>query len=173
MADVVRLARTSRRTFYEHFGDLDECFLALFEQVTDRTLARIAAAVDPDGIWEDQIDHALDAYINGVSAQPELQQSFVRELPGLGPAAAERQRQVIEHFADLITQLVAAGRARQPAVGLAPLDRDTAIIVVGGLRELLVMAIQDGRDLQQLRPSATRLLTAVIGPERSAAATTH
>ena len=31
VADVVRLARTSRRSFYEQFEDRDACFLALFD----------------------------------------------------------------------------------------------------------------------------------------------
>ncbi len=35
VADVVRLARTSRRTFYEHFVDRESCFLALFDATND------------------------------------------------------------------------------------------------------------------------------------------
>ncbi len=30
IADVARLAGTSKRTFYEHFTDKEECFLALY-----------------------------------------------------------------------------------------------------------------------------------------------
>jgi AcrR family transcriptional regulator len=47
VADVVRLARTSRRTFYEHFADRDACFLALFDETTDRVMEQLAAAVEP------------------------------------------------------------------------------------------------------------------------------
>src|SRR5690348_16174648 len=48
VADVVRLARTSRRSFYEHFEDRDACFLALFDTTNDVMMDEIAAAVHPD-----------------------------------------------------------------------------------------------------------------------------
>ena len=54
--------------------------------------------------------------------------------------------------------LVGAGRrpdARpSPSSGLRPLTMDTAIIIVGGLRELLVISLQRGRDMRELRASA-------------------
>ncbi len=109
MADVVRLARTSRRTFYEHFEDRESCFLALFDATNDAMMQEIAAAVHPDEPIGDQVDRALDAYIHNVAAQPALYRSFVRELPGLGQAGADRQLAVIERFARL---LVDARRVR-------------------------------------------------------------
>src|SRR5437764_15309842 len=80
VADVVRIARTSRRTFYEHFDDRDACFLALFDAVNDATMEHIAAAVSPDQPMDEQVDRALAAYIDSVTSHPALYQSFVREL---------------------------------------------------------------------------------------------
>ena len=48
VADVVRIARTSRRSFYEHFDDRDACYLALFDAVNDALMAEVAAAVKPE-----------------------------------------------------------------------------------------------------------------------------
>ena len=42
VADVVRHARTSRRTFYEQFADKQDCLIALLQEETDQTVARIA-----------------------------------------------------------------------------------------------------------------------------------
>jgi AcrR family transcriptional regulator len=162
VADVVRIARTSRRTFYEHFKDREACFLALFEKTTSETIERIAQAVDPEAPWEEQVDNALDAYIEGVTAHPELQQSFVRELPGLAREGAERQRQVTERFAGALVALVESGRAMQPDVMAASLPLDVAIIIVGGLRELLIVAIQQGRDPHELRASSGEVVKAVM-----------
>jgi hypothetical protein len=39
---------------------------------------------------------------------------------------------------------------------------DTAIIVVGGLRELLVIALQRGRDMSELRTSAGETIKAIL-----------
>src|SRR5437660_5753722 len=105
VADVVRIARTSRRTFYQHFDDRDACFLALFDAINDATMEEIAAAVRPDESLDVQVDSALDAYIANVCAHPALYRSFVRELPGLGQAGAERQLAVIERFAQLLVSL--------------------------------------------------------------------
>src|SRR5437763_7780716 len=68
VADVVRIARTSRRTFYEHFEDREACFLALFDATNIAMMEQIAAAVHPDHSLEEQVDAALDAYIGNVCA---------------------------------------------------------------------------------------------------------
>lgn len=163
VADVVRLARTSRRTFYENFEDRESCFLALFDATNDAMMDAIAAAVHPDEPLDDQVDRALDAYIHNITAQPALYWSFVRELPGLGQAGADRQLAVIERFARLLVQLVESGRRVQPELVARPLTMDTAIMIVGGLRELAVIALQQGRDLHDLRASAGKAVKAILG----------
>ena len=162
VADVVRRARTSRRTFYEHFADREACFLALFDATNDAMMAQIAAAVHPEEPLEDQVDAALDAYIENVSARPALYRSFVREVPALGQAGSERQRAVIERFAELLVELVDSGRQERPELGIRPLHRDTAIMIVGGLRELAVIALGEGRPLRDLRAGATETLRAIL-----------
>jgi AcrR family transcriptional regulator len=162
VADVVRIARTSRRTFYEHFEDREAGFLALFDTINDETMQRIAAAVHPEAPLEEQVDAALDAYIHSVTARPALYRSFVRELPALGRAGAERQLAVIERFARMLVELVESARREQPEVGAAPLDMDTAIMIVGGLRELAVISLQRGRDVRELHSSAAATVKAIL-----------
>jgi AcrR family transcriptional regulator len=162
VADVVRLARTSRRNFYEHFDDRDACFLALFDATNDAMMDQIAAAVSPEQSLEEQVDHAIDAYIDNVTAQPALYSSFVRELPGLGQAGADRGLVVVERFAGLLIDLVESGRVVQPGLAARPLALDTAIIIVGGLRELAVISIARGRDMRELRASAGATVKAIL-----------
>jgi AcrR family transcriptional regulator len=162
VADVVRLARTSRRNFYEHFDDRDACFLALFDATNDAMMDQIAAAVSPEQSLEEQVDHAIDAYIDNVTAQPALYSSFVRELPGLGKAGADRGLAVVERFAGLLIELVESGRMVQPGLAARPLALDTAIIIVGGLRELAVISIARGRDMRELRASAGATVKAIL-----------
>jgi AcrR family transcriptional regulator len=162
VADVVRVARTSRRTFYEQFPDLESCFLALFEQTNDATMKRIAAAVAPAEPPEQQVERALDAYLDSVTESPALYLSFVRELPGLGPAAAARQQAVVERFAELLVALVESGRHAHPELAARPLELDLAVIIVGGLRELMVIASQQGRDVRELRRSASQAVNAIL-----------
>jgi AcrR family transcriptional regulator len=162
VADIVRIARTSRRTFYEHFDDRDACFLALFEQTNEATMETLASAVDAQDPPERQVERAIDAYLAAVTARPALQLSFVRELPALGAAGAERQRAVIERFAELLVALVEAGRRAHPELAARPLPADMAIMIVGGVRELMVVSAQRGRDVRELRRSVAEAVRAIL-----------
>jgi AcrR family transcriptional regulator len=163
VADVVRIARTSRRNFYEHFADRDACFLALFDATNEAMMREIADAVQPDRPLDEQVDRAVDAYIHNVAATPALYRSFVRELPGLGQAGSDRGLATLERFAEMLVGFVESGRQAQPELALRPLTMDTAIIIVGGLRELLVIALQRGRDMRELRASAGETIKAILG----------
>lgn len=44
ISELVRRARVSKRTFYEHFSTKDECLLALFEAVSSEVLDELEAA---------------------------------------------------------------------------------------------------------------------------------
>jgi AcrR family transcriptional regulator len=162
VADIVRIARTSRRSFYEQFADRDDCFLALFERTVEEMMAGVAGAVEPTDPPERQVDQALDAYLAAVLARPALHLSFVRDLPALGEAGAARQRAVVEHFAELLVTIVDAGRRAHPELDARPLDPDVAVMIVGGIRELMVTAAARGRDVRELRRSASRGAMAII-----------
>ena len=59
IADVVRSARVSKRTFYEHFADKEACFLALYVETSDELLELIAATTaSAEGPWEGRIGAA-------------------------------------------------------------------------------------------------------------------
>jgi AcrR family transcriptional regulator len=163
VADVVRIARTSRRTFYEHFRDRADCFLALFDAINDQVIAAITAAVDPSEEWERQVEQALGAYLDAVVSRPALFQSFVRELPALGERGSEHQLAGIERFARQLVELVEQGRREQPGLDAGPLGLDEAIMIVGGVRELMVIAAQQGRDVRELRPAIAAVANAIVG----------
>src|ERR1700759_109166 len=162
VADVVRIARTSRRNFYEHFADRDACFLALFDATNAAMMREVADAVHPDRPLDEQVDRAVDAYFNNVTATPALYRSFVREMPGLGQEGADRGLATLERFAELLVGFVESGRQAQPELNVRPLPMDTAIIIVGGLRELLVIALQRGRDMRELRATASETIKAIL-----------
>ena len=162
VADVVRLARTSRRSFYEQFEDRDACFLALFDATNDAMMRRVAESVDVDATLDEQVDAAVAAYISSVTERPALFASFVRELPALGAAGAERSAAALVRFARTLIALVDAAAEAQPGIVRRPLTMDTAIIIVGGLRELLVFSVQSGRDLQELHETVGATAKAIL-----------
>src|SRR3982751_2252201 len=63
IADIVREASVSRRTFYEHFGSQAELLIALYEAASHNALGVLKQAIDPAHEWETQIERALGAYL--------------------------------------------------------------------------------------------------------------
>ncbi|WP_369805768.1 TetR/AcrR family transcriptional regulator, partial [Mycobacterium sp. 1165178.9] len=92
VADVVRHARTSKRTFYDHFAGKEECFLELLAVDIEKLGATITASVDPEADWHVQIRQAVEAYVGYIEARPAITLSWIRELPSLGAAARPVQR---------------------------------------------------------------------------------
>src|SRR6516164_2206525 len=99
VADVVRHARTSRRTFYEHFAGKQDCLIALLREETSQTVARIAAAVNPRSPWQAQVRQAIEAWLGGVADDPEVRLCWIRVVPSLGDAARPLLRQTMTAFA--------------------------------------------------------------------------
>ena len=55
VADIVRRARTSRRTFYQHFDSREACFVALLTDANAEQVRQISAAVDAHPPWQSQV----------------------------------------------------------------------------------------------------------------------
>ena len=61
VADIVRHARTSKRTFYGEFSSKEECFVELLWSGNQEMIAKIRGAVDPEADWREQIRQAVHA----------------------------------------------------------------------------------------------------------------
>src|SRR5271169_4813738 len=72
VADIVRHARTSKRTFYDQFPSKEQCFLELLHADVGRLGENIRDAVDPDADWQNQIRQAVEAYVSHIEAQPAI-----------------------------------------------------------------------------------------------------
>jgi hypothetical protein len=47
--------------------------------------------------------------------------------------------------------------------GLAPISRSLALILLGGLRELTALLVEDGRDVQEIVEPAATAARAILG----------
>jgi AcrR family transcriptional regulator len=155
VADVVRRARTSRRTFYQHFEDRESCYLALFDVVTERVLDAIGEAGTGEGPWTERVDRTLAAYFGVLVAEPELTRSYMQEMPAMDGGAAH-VRAGNERAARQLVRMAAEAGEHDPSV--RPLPFEAALVVVGGLRELVLWALDEGRDLGELHAVAGDLL---------------
>jgi AcrR family transcriptional regulator len=164
VADVVRHARTSRRTFYEHFPGKQACFIALLQEANRAMVRQIAAAVDRRASWDVQARQAIEAWIAVAQSDLPLTLSWIRDLPSLGADARQLQRESQEAFIDLIEDL--AGNPELRAAGIAPPPRQLLIVLLGGLRELIATTVEDGADIGGITEAAVQATQAMLDPRR-------
>jgi AcrR family transcriptional regulator len=162
IADVVRHARVSKRTFYEHFPDKEACFLAAYLGVSAALLGRIATAALQETDVEKRIIVAARAYFSSLEERPELTRSFLSDIHAAGPKALELRRKIHQQFADTLRHLVDAERLHRPDV--RPLSRELATAIVGGINELILLAIEEGHAarLTSVQDAAIQLVFAVL-----------
>jgi AcrR family transcriptional regulator len=159
VGEVVRHAHTSRRTFYQHFADRDACFLALFDLVSAALLGRIADAATGAAPFAERVDRAVAAYLGAVAAEPVLTRACIQETPALGAEGLARAQALHERWARQILLLVDEARGDDDT--LRPLPLEVATIITGGFRDLVIGALDQGRDLAELQDVAGDVLRRV------------
>lgn len=162
VADIVRHARTSKRTFYDRFDSKEQCFLELLRADVENLGESIGAAVDPEADWHRQIRQAVEAYVGHIESRPALTLSWIRELPSLGAVARPTQRRGLHLLSTLLIGLSASPGFRRAE--LPPLTAPLAVILLGGLRELTALAVEDGRPVREIVEPAVDASIALLGP---------
>jgi len=162
VADIVRYARTSRRTFYAEFSTKDECYVALLYTTNAKMRQRIEAAVDPTAPWQRQVSQAVAAYIDAAASEPAIMLSWIRELPALGTVGRTVQREAIDSMTEMLLSLTDTEVFRRAGAG--PLSRPLALLLLGGIRELTATIVEDGGDVRDLSEVATSAATALLTP---------
>ncbi len=165
VADIVRRARTSRRTFYEHFDSREACFVELLTDANADQVTQISAAVDADSPWRDQVRQAIEAWISSGESRPSLMLSWIRDVPSLGDAARLLQRNVTEKFIEMVQTL--AGTEQFRSAGIGPVSRPRIIMLLGGLRELTAITVEEGGRLSDITVEAVDASIALLSPPSS------
>lgn len=167
VADVVRFARTSRRTFYEHFADKQDCFIALLTERNNDMIRQIYATVDPGASWRIQVRQAVEAWIAASQRDPSIALAWIRDIPALGDKARQLHRDTGEAFVTLIRNLTMTPEFQ--SAELHPPSRQMATILYGGYRELIASTVEEGGDITEIIDVAVETAIALIGPRRESA----
>jgi AcrR family transcriptional regulator len=167
IADIVRHARVSKRTFYEHFADKESCFLALYAETSDELLALIGSAADgTGGPWDARLEATTRAYFERVAEEPELIRAALLEIQAAGPRARVLRREVQRRYAEQLRAFSLAAESEED--GIRALTPVLATAVVGGLDELMLEAVEAGHAerMGELADAATELIGAVLARPR-------
>jgi len=162
IADIVREAGVSRRTFYEHFSTKAECLIALYEAASHNALKVLRDAIDPSHEWQTQVEQALAAYLSSMAANPVLLRTLFIEILGLGAEGLQSRRRVNQEIADFMLIAINGSEGQE-----APLSPRMAMAVVGGITELILQYIEQDRvaHLQELVEPSSRLVRAIAAAQ--------
>lgn len=162
VADIVREAGVSKRTFYEHFSTKQDCLLALYQAASQAALMVLRSAVDPQKDWASQVEHALGTYLACLASQPQLLRTLFIEILHVGQPGLAVRRATYQELADFIVQVVQDSRpeAERRTVPMSTL----AMAIVGGVNELALEAIENDRAdrLADLTAAASWLVRSVL-----------
>ncbi|HYJ54464.1 MAG TPA: helix-turn-helix domain-containing protein [Mycobacterium sp.] len=162
VADIVRHARTSKRTFYEQFASKEDCLIEVLRRNNADLIAAVQAAVDSEADWQLQIHQAVSAYVAHIEARPAVTLSWIREAPALGAVARPLHRLAMDHLTDMLVALTDSPGFRRARI--TPVSPPMALILVGGLRELTALFVEDGGDMRGVMEPAIAAATAMLGP---------
>jgi len=155
--DVIVTARASRRTFYEHFANREQCLLATYDAVRDDAL-RIVAETGP------AIEPALTALLRYFAVWPAHARVLCIDILAAGPAGLARHEATM---ACLAAELVRSQNPlERPGPGKLRSD-DVAHAVLGAIHRIVQRRLIDGRhaSLPRLAPP----ICALLATERASA----
>lgn len=163
VADIVRHARTSKRSFYARFTDRDDCYLALYHASCEPVIAAMELAGSAEGLsWQDRIRSVISAFLQVLEDNPEVTRAHYIDIATLGERGLTARRAVVTAYIDVIHRL--AQQADTPGTDVAAPSHSTMLAVVGAVNELVLLEVESGRvdRLTRLTDDATAAALALL-----------
>lgn len=157
IADIVREAGMSKRSFYEHFDSKNACFLALYEAASATALRSLQAAVKPGVPWQNQLEAAFNGYFGHLASGSLLLRALLVDIHLLDAEGAAVRRSVMLGLARFLCETVNPDDDPGPQPHISS---TLAMATVGGINELVLQMIERGEatELQRLTPTACELV---------------
>ncbi|HEU0024513.1 MAG TPA: TetR/AcrR family transcriptional regulator [Thermoleophilaceae bacterium] len=143
IAHVVSGAGVSRKTFYEHFADKQDCFLAMYDTGIVYLVGRVADALEGQDDPHARLAVGLRAFLSVLAEEPTFCRAIVLEVHAAGPEALARRRAVLQVFADRYLEVNELARAEDKRI--APLSQEVALGLVGAILELVSTRVEADR----------------------------
>jgi AcrR family transcriptional regulator len=155
VADVISHAGVSRKTFYEHFENKEECLLVTCDLITAEAMRRVELAYRNADGWPDRVEAAIRALFDAAIDNPGALRLSLLEIAAVGPAGIARREESIARFEDFIRD------ALELAPGKGVVSEVTLKAIVGGLNRVLYRRVlrADRDELHALIPDLTAWAT--------------
>ena len=155
VGDVVGGAGVSRKTFYEHFADKEECFQAAWDAGVDILFGAIATSQQDVAEPIERMRLGVRAYLRTLADEPAFARTFLIEVVAAGPRAEARRGEVHARFAELLETSHALARGQLD--GVADVPKPLFRAAVGAINELVSDYVRSGRTAELPELEATIL----------------
>jgi AcrR family transcriptional regulator len=162
VADVIALAGVSRRTFYEHFKDKEDCFLVAYDVGAQATYDAMVQAAEGRTDWREILDAVFTTWLEFLAADLAFTRAYMIEFWAAGDAARERWKARRDRTAGLLKTLHKLARKEDPAI--EPVSDTVIAAVVGGVNRVVISHVlaKDPRPLTALKPELIRFITLAL-----------
>jgi AcrR family transcriptional regulator len=149
VADLLRLSGVSRKTFYEHFDDKEDCFVETARQTMEFPISLVRDLVEHQEPSEERVRITLEALFELFAGQPAASRLCMVE----SYAAGRRATAVVEDGVEEIYRLGLQALGDIPERG--GIDEDLARAILGGIHRILYYRLAYRREEE---------LPATVGP---------
>ena len=156
VADVIVEADVSRTTFYKHFEDKHECFLAAYDLVVERVLGQVMAGCDAEQPWLERMRVGLATIVEMFALEPELARTAIVEVAAAGAEARQRHWNAIVRLTDFLADGEKLAEGRE-------LPANISLMAAGAVSGLIFDELLTGR-AERLPEMLPDLLFAMLVP---------
>ncbi len=132
--DVIKAAKVSRATFYQHFDSKQDCFMAGYARMQRHVIDAIRA-VPTSGTPMENFTVMLDRYLGFVALDPSTARLYLLEVYAAGPEAVRRRVELQQEFVAGVAKVF---KARSTT------DRFASQALVAAISTLVVNALTEG-----------------------------
>lgn len=158
---ITARAGVSRRTFYEHFKNKEDAFLATYDALLHQLVTHTQRAYLKETTVTKRLRAGIGAYLQFLANEPEFARTCIVEVLAVGPRALARRNQAMQLFTEIIEDNI---RELIPDFPRAAITAET---IVGGIHEVVFNRILANRT-DELPGLADDLLTTILMLDRDA-----
>ncbi|MBX7452195.1 TetR/AcrR family transcriptional regulator [Mycolicibacterium sp. 3033] len=153
--DVIKEAKVSRATFYEHFDSKQDLFMSGYGRAQRHMIASIRA-LPVSGTPMERFGVMLDRYLGFIALDPVTARLYLLEVYAAGPDAMRRRVELQQEFVAGVAQIFDARDEAQTFACQA---------LVAAVSTLVTNALARGDDVTALREPILEYTSRVMGGE--------
>jgi AcrR family transcriptional regulator len=145
VSDVIKRAGVSRRAFYEHFSNREECFLATYDSIMEDSSRAVAEAFGgADGLPRNA-QEAIEEIFRRALRRPDAMRVLMVEIGAAGPEGISRREQLGVAYEGALRKTL------QLPPGPGPIPNPVLRGVIGGTGAVLYSHVQSGKRKQLMQ----------------------